>query len=295
MSSINDYLNAIARHPLLTADQEIQLARRIARMQELRALDRELTIDERRIVRSGERARQTFINSNLQLVVHVAKKYERRRRHSLELMDLIQEGNIGLARAVELFDHTRGYKFSTYAYWWIKQAITRALSQADAMIRLPVNLHDQLAKLTRMRTQLAHELGREPRLAELAEAMEITVDQICNMIQHSYSVTSLNSTPSGIDDVTLIDMIADPTTVDDDDISEAEIALVSSLLDKYVDDNAKQVLYARHGAQPISWAELEKQMGISKFRLQELSRRAILRLRMLTSIDEYQPHEKRTM
>jgi RNA polymerase sigma factor (sigma-70 family) len=295
MSSINDYLNAIARHPLLTADQEIQLARRIARMQELRALDRELTIDERRIVRSGERARQTFINSNLQLVVHVAKKYERRRRHSLELMDLIQEGNIGLARAVELFDHTRGYKFSTYAYWWIKQAITRALSQADAMIRLPVNLHDQLAKLTRMRTQLAHELGREPRLAELAEAMEITVDQICNMIQHSYNVTSLNSTPNGNDDVCLIDMIADPASVDDDEISEAEIALISSLLDKYVDENAKQVLYARHAANPISWAELEKQMGISKFRLQELSRRAILRLRMLTSIGEYQPHEKRTM
>lgn len=294
MSSINDYLNAIARHPLLTAEQEIQLARRIARMQELRALNRDLTPDERRVVRSGERARQKFINSNLQLVVHVAKKYERRKRHSLELMDLIQEGNIGLARAVELFDYSRGYKFSTYAYWWIKQAITRALSQADAMIRLPVNLHDQLAKMTRLRTQLAHELGREPRLGELAEAMEMTVDSLCNAIQHSYRVTSLNTTPTGLDDISLIDMVADPVTIDDGDISETEIELVSSLLDKYVDENARQVLYARHAADPVSWTELEKQMGISKFRLQELHRRAIIRLRMLTSIDEYQPHGRRT-
>jgi len=295
MSSINDYLNAIARHPLLTADQEIQLARRIARMQELQALERDPTPDERRIIRSGERARQTFISGNLQLVVHVAKKYERRKRHSLELMDLIQEGNIGLARAVELFDYTRGYKFSTYAYWWIKQAITRALSQADAMIRLPVNLHDQLAKLTRLRTQLAHELGREPRLAELAEAMETTIEQLCSMIQHSYRVTSLDTTPNGSDDISLIDMIADPCSIDKNEISQAEIALISSLLDKYVDENAKHILYARHAANPASWAELEKQMGVSKFRLQELYRRAILRLRMLTSIDEYQPHEKRSM
>ncbi len=285
MSSINDYLNAIARHPLLTAEQEIQLARRIARMQELRALDRELTPDERSAVRSGERARQRFINSNLQLVVHVAKKYERRKRHSLELMDLIQEGNIGLARAVELFDHSRGYKFSTYAYWWIKQAITRALSQSDAMIRLPVNLHDKLAQLGRIRTQMTHELGREPRAAELAEALEISTDQLHDLVRHSYRVTSLNATSHNADDVSLIDMIADPASLETDEVPQAEINLVLSLMDKYVDENTKQILLARHANNPVSWRELEEQFGISRTKMQQLAKRGLVRLQLLTSID----------
>ena len=116
-SSFKSYLNEIARYPLLTVDQEIQYGRRIAAMRELRDIDRPLTPSEQRVMRSGLRARERFMQCNLQLVVHVAKKYENRKRKSLEIMDLVQEGNIGLARAVELFDYSRGYKFSTYAYW----------------------------------------------------------------------------------------------------------------------------------------------------------------------------------
>ena len=139
--SFKSYLNEIARYPLLTTEQEIQYSRRIAKMRDLQQLERPLTDAEQRLVRSGRRARERFMQCNLQLVVHIAKKYEKRSRKSLEIMDLVQEGNIGLARAVELFDYSRGYKFSTYAYWWIKQGIHRALSQSlgcqlDCMIYL---------------------------------------------------------------------------------------------------------------------------------------------------------------
>jgi RNA polymerase primary sigma factor len=129
--SVKDYLNDIAKQPLLTPQQEIQLGRRVAKWRELKDKSGPLTQAEQRELRSGERARQQFIRANLQLVIHVARKYEKRHRQTLEFMDLVQEGNIGLSRAVELFDYSRGYKFSTYAYWWIRQRITRALLQCD--------------------------------------------------------------------------------------------------------------------------------------------------------------------
>jgi RNA polymerase primary sigma factor len=173
--------NLNARYPLLTVDQEIQYGRRIAKMRELQQLERILTDAEQRLVRSGQRARERFMQCNLQLVVHVAKKYENRRRKSLEIMDLIQEGNIGLARAVELFDPLRGYKFSTYAYWWIKQGIQRALSQSDAMIRLPTGLHDLLAKIARTTSDLVQRIGRTPTLNEVAEHIGVDVNVSAGM------------------------------------------------------------------------------------------------------------------
>jgi len=144
-------------------------------MRELKAATHELTAAERREIRSGEKARNQFMQCNLQLVVHVAKKYERSRRKSLEIMDLIQEGNIGLARAVELFDHTRGYKFSTYAYWWIKQGIHRALSQLDDMIRIPTGMHELLYKINRVNQSLSHQFCRAPTPEELAAEVGITL------------------------------------------------------------------------------------------------------------------------
>ena len=189
--NIKDYLNSIAKYPLLTAQQEIQLGRRVAKWQELKNLDRKLTTLEQREMRSGERARQRFIQSNLQLVVHVARKYDKRSNKTLELMDLIQEGNIGLARAVELFDPSRGYKFSTYAYWWIRQGITRALIQNDAIIRLPTSLHETLYKLGRVVQDLSHRLGRQPTMNETADAMDMEVNQLSYLMKQTYRVTSL--------------------------------------------------------------------------------------------------------
>jgi RNA polymerase sigma factor (sigma-70 family) len=283
MSSLKDYLNEIARYPLLTVDQEIQYGRRIAKMRELQQLERELTTEENRLVRSGQRARERFIQCNLQLVVHVAKKYEARRRKSLEIMDLIQEGNIGLARAVELFDYSRGYKFSTYAYWWIKQGIQRALSQNDSMIRLPTGLHDLLTKIAKVHTELGHQFCRTPTLREIADRVGIDINVIYDAMQRSYAVCSLDVVPSTSDSVSLIDMIADPqSTVNYDELSISHQAQqMMDLMDKYLDDRSKFVIVNRRLQKPVSWRELESATGVSGARLQQIERVAMLRLKLM--------------
>jgi RNA polymerase primary sigma factor len=280
--SIKDYLNSIARHPLLTADQEIQLGRRVVRWRELRGKE-QLTPDERRDLRGGERARQRFIQSNLQLVVHVARKYHKRQNRTLELMDLIQEGNIGLARAVELFDPSRGYKFSTYAYWWIRQGITRALIMQDAMIRLPSSLHELLFKINRIAQDMGHRLGREPTLSELAKAVGMEPKELSMMLKRSYRVTSLDQKVHAADSGSIGDTIADPSCLEEDVTTSQEISQMMEYFAKYLDHTTQQVIQARNLAIPVSWAALEQQMGISKTRLQNIERRGLNRLRMLMS------------
>jgi RNA polymerase primary sigma factor len=281
--SFKSYLNEIARYPLLTVDQEIQYGRRIAKMRELQELERPLTDAEQRLVRSGLRARERFMQCNLQLVVHVAKKYESRRRKSLEIMDLIQEGNIGLARAVELFDSSRGYKFSTYAYWWIKQGIQRALSQNDAMIRLPSGLHELLAKVARTTSDLSHRIGRTPTLTEVADHIDIDVNAIHDALRRSHTVHSLDAIPAGSETLSLIDMIADPQSlIDIDEISishQAEEML--ELIDKYLDDRSKFVIRSRRLQQPLTWAEIATKLGVAPSRVQQIERAALFRLRMM--------------
>jgi RNA polymerase primary sigma factor len=252
-------------------------------MRELQQLERELTTEENRLVRSGQRARERFIQCNLQLVVHVAKKYEARRRKSLEIMDLIQEGNIGLARAVELFDYSRGYKFSTYAYWWIKQGIQRALSQNDSMIRLPTGLHDLLTKIAKVHTELGHQFCRTPTLREIADRVGIDINVIYDAMQRSYAVCSLDVVPSTSDSVSLIDMIADPqSTVNYDELSISHQAQqMMDLMDKYLDDRSKFVIVNRRLQKPVSWRELESATGVSGARLQQIERAAMLRLKLM--------------
>ena len=281
--SFKSYLNEIARYPLLTVDQEIQYGRRIARMRELQELERPLTDAEQRLVRSGLRARERFMQCNLQLVVHVAKKYENRRRKSLEIMDLIQEGNIGLARAVELFDSSRGYKFSTYAYWWIKQGIQRALSQNDAMIRLPTGLHELLAKVARTTSDLSHRIGRTPTLAEVADHIGVDVNAIHDALRRSHSVYSLDSIAAGSETLSLIDMIADPQSlVDMDELSISHQAQeMLELIDKYLDDRSKFIVRSRRLQQPLTWAEIAAKLGVAPSRVQQLERMALFRLKMM--------------
>lgn len=281
--SFQSYLNEIARYPLLTVDQEIQYGRRIAKMRELQQLERTLTDAEQRLVRSGQRARERFMQCNLQLVVHVAKKYENRRRKSLEIMDLIQEGNIGLARAVELFDSSRGYKFSTYAYWWIKQGIQRALSQSDAMIRLPTGLHDLLAKIARTTSDLGQRIGRTPTLAEVADHIDVDVNAIHDALRRSHAVHSLDAITAGSETLSLIDMIADPQSlVDMDELSishQAEEML--ELIDKYLDDRSKFIVRSRRLQEPLTWAEIAAKIGVAPSRVQQIERMALFRLRMM--------------
>jgi len=281
--SFKSYLNEIARYPLLTVDQEIQYGRRIARMRELQELERPLTDAEQRLVRSGLRARERFMQCNLQLVVHVAKKYENRKRKSLEIMDLIQEGNIGLARAVELFDSSRGYKFSTYAYWWIKQGIQRALSQSDAMIRLPTGLHELLAKVARTTSDLSHRIGRTPTLAEVAGHIDVDVNTIHDALRRSHTVYSLDAITAGSETLTLIDLIADPQSlVDMDELSISHQAQeMLELIDKYLDDRSKFIVRSRRLQQPLTWAEIAAKLGVAPSRVQQLERMALFRLKMM--------------
>jgi RNA polymerase primary sigma factor len=282
-SSFKSYLNEIARYPLLTVEQEIQYGRRIAKMRELQQLERTLTNAEQRVIRSGQRARERFMQCNLQLVVHVAKKYETRKRKSLEIMDLIQEGNIGLARAVELFDPLRGYKFSTYAYWWIKQGIQRALSQSDAMIRLPTGVHDLLSKVARTTSDLGHSMGRVATVAEVADHIGVDVNTIYDAIRRSYAVCSLDSISTTSETTSLIDMIADPKSLID--INEFSISHQAQemleLIDKYLDDRSKFVVCSRRLQEPITWAEIAAKIGTSSERVRQIERAAMFRLRMM--------------
>lgn len=277
--SIKDYLNDIAKQPLLTPQQEIQLGRRVAKWRELKNKTEPLTPTEQREYRSGERARQQFIRANLQLVIHVARKYEKRSRKTLEFMDLVQEGNIGLARAVELFDYSRGYKFSTYAYWWIRQGISRALLQSDAIIRLPSALHDLLYRANRTSHELAHKLGRTPRLSEIAEELGIKPADLANAFKQCYSVTSLDRSVQTVDGTTILDLIADPEIFDHEE--EQNIEQLYEYMDKYLDATTKRILIARMPSEPISWRELEQQIGMSRQRLQDMHRRGLGRLRMM--------------
>ena len=278
---VKDYLNSIAKYPLLTPQQEIQLGRRVQRWRELKQLDRALTIDERRELRSGDRARQRFIQSNLQLVVHVARKYDKRSHKTFELIDLIQEGNIGLSRAVDLFDPSRGYKFSTYAYWWIRQAITRALVTYDPIIKLPVSVHEMLFKIGRVAQELGHELGRTPSMIEIADQISVGVEDLSMLLKQSYRVTSLDAHVADAESNVIVDLIADPAFTKEE--TRQEIQEMMEYFEKYLDDITKQVLRARLISKPITWAELERDLKISKSKLQDLERRGINRLRMLMS------------
>jgi len=280
--SIKDYLNSIARFPLLTPQQEIQLARRISRMRELKSATHELTAAERREIRSGEKARNQFMQSNLQLVVHVAKKYERSRRKSLEIMDLIQEGNIGLARAVELFDHTRGYKFSTYAYWWIKQGIHRALSQSDDMIRIPTGMHELLYKINRVNQTLSHQFCRAPTPEELATEVGITVAALHTAIRQCTKVVSFDVLVHE-DGGSLLDIIADPNTAEINERIEMsfETQEMMKLFHEYLDERTQFVIQSRLLDKPMPWGEMARQTGVSPTRLQQIERRGVLRLRAL--------------
>lgn len=208
-STFNTYLNAIGKYPLLTAEQEIDLGRKVQRRQELLALDRELTPQEKKELRIGERAHERYVNSNLRLVVSVAKRYYRMAK-SMDLMDLVQEGNVGLVTAVERFDPSKGYKFSTYAYWWIRQALTRAVYYKDRAIRLPGNVGAMAYTWASKVAALQKELQRVPTHQELADAFDVSVDDLELFLERGGHVGSLDAVLCSGDGSALVDMVCDP-------------------------------------------------------------------------------------
>ena len=274
-SSVKEYLREIARYPLLTPEQEIQLARQILRMGETDCTERER--------KQGRRARDKFIQSNLRLVVNIAKKYDGRQRKAMTLLDLIQEGNIGLARAVDMFDSSRGYRFTTYAYWWIKQSIHRAIANNDNMIRMPSSLHERIIRITKVHDRLAEELGRPLTLNEVASELGITLDEMLTAIQRNQATPSLDAQIANSDRTTIIDIIADEARPDALDAIENsfEIEKMLEIYGKYIDQTTRVVIERRSFQKPTSWRELCEETGHSITRLQTMHRNGINRLRLM--------------
>jgi len=296
--ALRAYLDRLSRYPLLTAEDEIKLGRLIARLQELKARDASgytPTPDEQREIKRGLRARERFIEANLRLVVDVAKRYRQHRR-SLDLADLIQEGNVGLARAVEKFDPSKGYKFSTYAYWWIRQAIQHAIQWDDFLIRLPLPIHNQLIKISRAREELTRELGRNPSPDEIAVRLDVPLDVLLEAIRRTQFVGSLDEPvgQAGDGEATRGEFIADPAALTlDERLEELDASHQAERLEAIVAEAlsplAREVLLARHGPHPERWSDLQERLGKSRVVLQEIEARSLRRCRTLLTRGTPQP------
>jgi RNA polymerase sigma factor (sigma-70 family) len=194
LDSLGAFMEQAGRYELLTTDEEIHLSRRIQRWRELKDKEGELTKEERRAIKSGLRARERLVKCNLRLVVHVSKKYTfKLRGFAMEHADLIQEGMFGLQRAAELFDGTKGYKFSTYAYWWIRQSISRSLETYDRCVRIPTNCLQKLNKAKKIQNEYMQEHGKPASLEYIAKEISMDVDLLRLSIERSTYHTSLDS------------------------------------------------------------------------------------------------------
>jgi RNA polymerase sigma factor (sigma-70 family) len=281
------YLNEIGKVALLSAADEVELAKRIeaglyavhllaasnnfsaARKRELRAL-----------VIDGERAKDHLLRANLRLVVSLAKRYT---GHGMPFLDLIQEGNLGLIRAVEKFDYAKGFKFSTYATWWIRQAISRAMADQSRTIRLPVHLVEQVNKLQRIRREKNQELGREASHAELAHELDITEERLRELLDLSRDLVSLDQTVGADDDASLGDFIAD------DRASAGESSVEAGLMRAQLYDvlgtlepreaAVVRMRYGLDGAQPKTLDEIGRSFKLSRERIRQIERETMAKLR----------------
>jgi RNA polymerase primary sigma factor len=281
------YFRDISATTLLTAEEEIELAQQIERGEDAKRLELhpdDLSEEERgqlgEVVAQGERARARLTEANLRLVVSVARKYLNR---GLPLLDLIQEGNIGLARAVEKYDWRKGYRFSTYAYWWIRQGMTRALSEQARPIRVPTHMVSAIGEVYKASRDLQQELGREPRVQEIADRLEISVERVMEIQASSRQPVSLE-TPLGEDSGgTLGDLIADRSVR-----SPHEMA-ANSMLMRHMDDamqvlsqRERQVLRMRYGlagSGEHTLGEIADELGVTSERVRQIEAAALGKLR----------------
>lgn len=254
------YLKEIGSYPLLSIDEEIQLAKKIEQ--------------------GDEDAKQTLAESNLRLVVSIAKRYVGR---GLSFLDLIQEGNLGLIKAVEKFDYTKGYKFSTYATWWIRQAITRSIADQSRTIRIPVHMSEVINKTYRVSRSLLQELGREPTEQELSEAMKLPVEKIREILKVSADPISLDTPIGEEDDSHLGDFIKDDTIVGPEDAAAYSVLQdqISKLLDTLT-EREQRVLILRFGLKDGRTRTLEevgKEFNVTRERIRQIEAKALRKLR----------------
>jgi RNA polymerase primary sigma factor len=284
--SVGLYLKEVGRVPLLTAEEEVSLAKRIERGRLAREeLAGGMVTDERRMelrtyIEDGWAAREHLITANSRLVISVAKKYMGR---GVPFLDLIQEGNIGLIRAAKKFDYRRGHKFSTYATWWIRQAVTRAIADQGRTIRVPVHMGDQINKLLRISHALTQKLGRDPSTEELAEELEVTPKKVENMIQVARRPLSLETPTDEEEDSILADFIQD------DDSPAPTETVTQNLLKEHLQEvlgmlppREVRILQLRYGlldGQSYTLEEVGRKMGVTRERVRQIEAQALSRLR----------------
>ncbi|RQX12799.1 RNA polymerase subunit sigma [Micromonospora ureilytica] len=285
---VRAYLNGIGRTKLLTAAQEVDLARRIEaglfadeKLTTCTPVSAELRADLELIVAEGRAAKDHLLEANLRLVVSIAKRYTGR---GMAFLDLIQEGNLGLIRAVEKFDYAKGYKFSTYATWWIRQAITRAMADQARTIRIPVHMVEQVNRMVRARRELAVTLGREPTVAEVARALEIPEIQVIELISYDREPVSLDQTVGDDGESALGDFVAsvDPRTEPGDAAAQGELRNEVSIVLSTLSQREQAVIRLRFGlddGRQRTLDEVGREFGLSRERIRQIEKVTLLKLR----------------
>jgi RNA polymerase nonessential primary-like sigma factor len=305
---VRTYLREIGRVPLLTREQEIVYGKQVQQMMTLvdakealaKKLRREPTLQEwaahvrqpetelKQIVQHGKRAKQKMIEANLRLVVAIAKKYQKR---NMEFLDLIQEGTLGLERGVEKFDPTRGYKFSTYAYWWIRQAITRAIAQQGRTIRLPIHITEKLNKIKKVQRELAQQLGRSPTPAEIAKELELEPAQIREYLNMARQPVSLDVKVGDNQDTELQEMLEDEGPSPEHYMTQEFLRQDLNNMLAELTPQQREVLALRFGLEDgneMSLAKVGERLNLSRERVRQLEHQALAHLRRRRSnVKEY--------
>ena len=294
--SVRAYLRDIGRIPLLEHEEEILLGRKVQRLMEIKEIETEMEIqsqddlagilgitpkDLKRQLREGEKAKDKMVTANLRLVVSVAKKYTKR---NMELLDIIQEGTIGLVRGVEKFDPGRGYKFSTYAYWWIRQGITRAIAEKSRAIRLPIHVTENLNKLKKAQRELSQINGEMPNVFQLAEYLEFTVDEIKDLMCKSRQPTSLEIKIGENRDTALIDLLEDETQLPEMLLERQSIKENMREIIHDLPEMQAAVVRMRYGIgeeilEPMSMTAIGQVLNMSRDRVRTLENKAMRAIR----------------
>ena len=285
--SVHTYLKSIGRRQLLTAEQEVNLAKRIEaglyaehKLETEHRLSKQLRADLEAVAEDGRRAKAHMLEANLRLVVSVAKKYSDR---GLSLLDVVQEGNLGLIRAVEKFDYSKGYKFSTYAMWWIRQAIQRGFADSARTIRLPVHVLEMLSKLSRVERDMHQRLGREPTPEELAVELDRTPDQIEELLRTSRQPISLDSTIGEDGETSIGDLIEDIDAPEAGELVDRQIMAdqLRHALDALTPREATimSMRFGLYDGNPHTLDEIGKALGLTRERIRQLEKQSLSKLR----------------